>query len=173
MAATRACMNAVVCQAAPAVSTKATRVSVARPVKSTRGMKVVSMAAIREDVIEFETQGHLPEEIANFDYGHADGHHMWKKADASGFVAGDGHAKWKQHIANAMEESGGPKGPMSLLVLGSVPASFAILMFGGGTPETSGVGLLVLAAVVSAVTTAAAQLEEMAALKETDEIVKA
>ena len=26
--------------------------------------RIVSMAAIREDVIEFETQGHLPEEIA-------------------------------------------------------------------------------------------------------------
>eukprot|EP00959_Pyramimonas_sp_CCMP1952_P023094 485683-Pyramimonas_sp.AAC.1 len=41
MAATRACMNAVVCQAAPAVSTKATRVSVTRPAKCTRGLKCV------------------------------------------------------------------------------------------------------------------------------------
>ena len=91
----------------------------------------------------------------------------------AGFVAGDGHAKWKQHIATAMETSGGPKGPMAALILGSIPASFAILMFGGGTPETSGVGILVLAAVVSAVTTAAAQLEEMKALDNTEEIVKA
>ncbi|KAK3269741.1 hypothetical protein CYMTET_21830 [Cymbomonas tetramitiformis] len=43
---------------------------------------IVAMAEPRENVDEFATQGAIPgEEVPGFDYGHEDGHHMWKSAD--------------------------------------------------------------------------------------------
>mmetsp|Transcript_4961 Transcript_4961/g.8601 ORF Transcript_4961/g.8601 Transcript_4961/m.8601 type:complete len:174 (-) Transcript_4961:98-619(-) len=173
MSVARATSNVVFCQAVSTNSTQASRTPITRPLKARRGMKIVSMAGPREDVIEWETQGHLKEEIANFDYGHTDGHHTWKHEYASGFVAGDGHAKFKQHIADSLKDAGGPGSLQNSIILGAVPVSIGVLVFGGGTPETSGVGLMLIAAAVSMLVTATNQLKEMAELKEETGAVKA
>eukprot|EP00238_Polyblepharides_amylifera_P009553 CAMPEP_0196574330 /NCGR_PEP_ID=MMETSP1081-20130531/4065_1 /TAXON_ID=36882 /ORGANISM="Pyramimonas amylifera, Strain CCMP720" /LENGTH=174 /DNA_ID=CAMNT_0041892321 /DNA_START=83 /DNA_END=607 /DNA_ORIENTATION=+ len=143
---------------------KGSQVTRPQNVRAARGFRVVAMAEPREDVRMYETQGNLPEDVENFDYGHADFHHTFKESMASGIIAGDNHKLFKSHMKESLESAGGPIGPQGYLVLGSIPAALAIIFLGGGTPETSGVFLCFLGAAVSAAYTVFEQLEEIKTL---------